>query len=87
MKAVKSSLSLVKSSFSKYSVIRVFSGLADLRVYSNNTSLFPPSSTQAISTVLMDTMQLEDCFLSTCLEGFLYGKISVLSFPLYPCYY
>ena len=64
---------------------RVFSRLDDL--YSN-TSLFSPSSTQALlfqspGTVFMDINP--NILLSICLEGFLYGKISVLFFTLYLC--
>ena len=79
---------IIKSAVSccKYSLIRVFSGLDDL--YSN-TSLFPPSSTQALfrspGTVFMTQVIIiniieQDFLLSTFLEGFLYGKI-VLFLP------
>ena len=89
MKIVKRSalhnfkLVIIKStvSSSKYSVFRVFSG-DDL--YSN-TSLLSASSTQALlfqspGTVFM--MIGQDDFLSTCFDGFFFGKISVLFFTL-----
>jgi hypothetical protein len=63
----------------KYSVNRVFRGLADN--YSN-TSLISLSSS-SLRTVFMslDTTQ-ELLLFSICFEGFLYGNISVLCVPL-----
>ena len=55
---------------------RVFNGLTDY--YYSNTSLNPPSSsTGNLGAVFMNTPEIL-IFLSLCLEGFLYGNISVL---------
>ena len=67
----------------KYSVNRVFSGLADHWHYSNlNTSLSSLSSSLLLSfsnpgTIFMFTVA-DSGLIMLCLEGFFYGNISVL---------
>ena len=59
----------------------------DLDDLYSNISLFSPSSTQALVFQLPGTIFMyinQDFFISTCIEGFLYGKISILFCSL-PC--
>ena len=62
--------------------IKVFSRLDD---FYSNTSLFSPSSTQALLFQSSGTIFMDINLLPLCIEGFLYGNISVLFFTLYPC--